>query len=116
MSIRRILAVGFAKLLRVVQFQNIDPEEGAVGDPGLVSALHKKLPNLKARTGGELRVLSDDAETKVNVDVTNEVVRNVLTDRVPLTNYSAIIWQAETRNIGGRLETVVQYLGPRRER
>jgi hypothetical protein len=90
---------------------------GPVGGPdsSLAMALRAKVPGILAQQrGGAMYQGFDDQTTKVTVDARNEEVRRILTDYVPLQNYSIFVWRAVTQDLQGKETTVVQFYGPRR--
>jgi hypothetical protein len=48
----------------------------------------------------------------VTVNAKDQIVRNILTDCVPLDVYRSILWRSETRNTAGGTRTVIEYFGP----
>lgn len=87
---------------------------GSGKDGGLVVEISKQLDGIGPRTHGDNTTAFDDHVTKVTVNVKNEKIRDILTDCVPVTNYSSSLWVAETTLVGGKSKTVVQYFGPKR--
>jgi hypothetical protein len=81
---------------------------------GLVEVVGKQLDGrLGRRRGGDLSRAFEDGITHVDVNAKRQTLRNVLTDYVPLTGYSRIVWEADTLDpeIEGKTETWVQYYG-----
>ncbi len=83
----------------------------AGGEEGLIVELAKTVENIGYKKGGDLRTAFDDLVTHVEVKAKQQKVRDVLTNYVPLTNYSRFIWSAETRIVNGKSKTDVQYFG-----
>lgn len=81
----------------------------------LSRSIQKTFPTLVPRTSGDIAKNFDDHVTKVEFDVKNETVRDILTNHVPLKRYNPLIWRAETQEHNGKRETIVQYYGPLRE-
>jgi hypothetical protein len=57
--------------------------------------------------------LGTDSSTEIHCSTAGASIRRILTDWIPLSQYERILWIADSRQIDGRLETDVQYLGPR---
>jgi len=116
-NILHIIEAPLAKLKDYVMERKIDlTYSGGLGTgkgQGLVLEIGKKVENIGPRTGGDWRTAFDDHLTTVTVKAKNEKVRDVLTDCVPLTNYSSFLWIAETTKVGETSKTVVQYFGPK---
>jgi hypothetical protein len=56
---------------------------------------------------------SGDWATTIKLDARNRKVRDILTDAVPLKNYSRILWRSQTLTYDGKLQTWVQFYGQR---
>jgi len=117
-SVLHIIEAPLIKLKNYVMEQKTDltysGDLGTGKGQGLVLEIAKTVENIGPRIGGDLRTAFDDHLTKVTVKAKNEKIRDILTDRVPLTNYSPFLWIAETTKVGLRSKTVVQYFGPKR--
>jgi hypothetical protein len=79
----------------------------------LVAELDVKLDhnirNKKWLTPHEMRFL--DLTTQVNVTAKGATARRILTDFVPLSSYSRVLWTAETELVEGKPLTEVMYRG-----
>jgi hypothetical protein len=84
---------------------------------GLVGAIAKKTGGLESGPVpvGSFGLLGGDTYTRVSVNATNETVRSVLTDSVPLANYRAVLWQAVATKEEGKVKVYVQFLGPKQK-
>jgi len=79
-------------------------------------AIEKTYPTLGPRRSGEVsQFLIGDPKTKVEVDVKDTTVRDILTDCVPLKGYQPLLWRAETEQAKGKHKTILQYYGPVRK-
>lgn len=79
-------------------------------------AIETKFPALGPRRSGDLaKFLIADPVTEIEIDAKDQVVRDILTDCVPLKGYSPLLWRAETERAEGKGKTIVQYYGPMRK-
>jgi hypothetical protein len=88
--------------------------EGSID--GVARALHESLPALDRKSAGDWREMFDDHVTRVTINATDESVRDILTDCVPLERYGAILWRAQTDWHKPEPTTTVQYYGPRKSK
>jgi hypothetical protein len=84
---------------------------------GLVVAASKEAPGIQDgsdEAGSEGAF--NDCYTTVTVNATNETVRGILTDYIPLADYPIVLWQAVTTITGqeGKTNVLVQFYGPKR--
>jgi hypothetical protein len=83
---------------------------------GIVNAMANKVGDIRSGTaeagsqGG-----FDDCSTVVSIDATNETVRSILTDYIPLAGYKTVLWRAATTTTGreGNTNVLVQFYGPK---
>jgi len=85
-------------------------------EDGLLIEMAKTIKNISYKKGGDWRTSFDDLLTQVDVKAKQQKVRDVLTNYVPLANYSPFIWAAETRIGTGKSRTEVQYFGAKRSK
>lgn len=53
----------------------------------------------------------EDSTTQVAFDAKNLSIRSILTDYIPLKNYSRLLWRAQTSDNGRQLHTRISYYG-----
>jgi hypothetical protein len=81
---------------------------------GVARALHENLPALDRKSAGDWREMFDDNVTSVRINATDESVRDILTDCLPLDRYGVLLWRAQTDWHKPEPTTTVQYYGPRK--
>jgi hypothetical protein len=71
------------------------------------------LENLHPKRGGTFSggIWGNDISTEIHCSTRGASARRVLTDWLPLSHYSRILWIAETRRIDGKLDTDVNHNG-----
>jgi hypothetical protein len=79
----------------------------------LPTAIGESVEGIGTRKGGFNHHAYNDHVTQVELHAVQKEVRSILTDAVPLDKYSRVLWVAEAREANGKLETSVQYTGPR---
>jgi hypothetical protein len=80
---------------------------------GLPSKLGERLQGIGPIRGGFQEDLFTDYVTQVRFEAKNKAGRDILTDCVPLNAYGRFLWRARTSKRDGKLETEVQYYGPK---
>jgi hypothetical protein len=81
---------------------------------GLVTAIAKQVPSIQSGTEeAGSRGAINDCVTLVNVNATNESVRNILTDSIPLGAYNPVLWRAVTVKTNNNQQVLVQFFGPK---
>jgi hypothetical protein len=81
---------------------------------GIVNALADKVGGIQNGTAeADSQGTFDDCYTVVNIEATNETVRSILTDCIPLAGDKTILWRAVTTTTGreGRTNVLVQFYG-----
>jgi len=69
---------------------------------------------IKRGTGGSsLYAFADDCKTKLDFHAHDEHVRDILTDHLPVSRYSRILWVSWSSFGSNGFETEVHYTGPR---
>lgn len=82
---------------------------------GFTGALHTHTQgSVTGKMMGDLREVFNDDLTKISVTAKNGVLRDILTDCVPLDGYHTFVWRAETSIVDGSAVTTVQFYGPRK--
>jgi len=84
---------------------------------GIVNAMANKVGGIQnGTTGDNSQGGFDDCSTLVSIDATNETVRSILTDYIPLAGYKTILWRAATTITGreGKTNVLIQFYGVKR--
>jgi hypothetical protein len=85
-----------------------------VNGEGLVTAIAKQVAGIQSGPASPDGLDAfDDCLTVVEVKATNEAIRSILTDHLPLTNYASILWRGVTTIESGKTSVMVQFYGPR---
>lgn len=79
----------------------------------LPASVGKVIPGIDMRRGGSNLDAYNDHVTQVEIDAKEKPVRDILTDAVPIDDYSPVLWVAETFEREGKQVTWVQFTGPR---
>ena len=81
----------------------------------LAVELGKQVEGIGPRRGALIGDVPGDFRTQVKVDAKNQTVREVLTECVPLKDYSRVLWDTRTwKKKDGQYKTIVRYHGLRR--
>jgi hypothetical protein len=83
---------------------------------GIVNAMASKVGGIQnGTTEAGSQGAFDDCFTVVNIEATNEMVRSILTDYIPLAGYKTVLWRAVTTVTRLEVETnvLVQFYGPK---
>ena len=81
----------------------------------LAVELGKHVSGIGPRRGGPIGEGLGDFYTQVKVNAKNQTVREVLTECVPLKDYSRVLWDTRTwKKKDGQYQTIVRYHGLRR--
>lgn len=83
--------------------------------PGLLLKINEQVHTVyPVIAGGGSGDCFDDTVTFVDLPERRAPVRNLLTDAVPVQNYSPVLWRAVSHNLPVGVITGVQFYGPRR--
>jgi hypothetical protein len=83
---------------------------------GIVNAMASKVGGIQnGTTEAGSQGAFDDCSTVVNIEATNETVRSILTDYIPLAGYKTVLWRAATTitRREGETNVLVQFYGPK---
>lgn len=79
----------------------------------LPQSIGERVKGISSRKGGSNLDFFDDTTTRVTIRAKQQPVRDILTNSIPLNNYTRILWAAESFERDGKLETWIQFYGPK---
>jgi hypothetical protein len=112
-ALNKKITINYSGLIGQCTIKNAAGQNISKGN-GLIPVVSQQVKGIQGGTeeaGSQGAV--NDCVTVVNIHATNQTVRSIFTDCIPLDKYKAVLWRAVITNTNDTPQVLVQFYGPK---